>query len=129
MPGRRSDSFNSVDPDVVVGERVSVQTRCYLARGTVVGDDAFIGPGVTLTNDNTMGRHPPGELLRGATLGRGCRIGAGTVVCPGVVIGEEAFVAAGAVVTSDVSPRSVVMGVPAREVRQVPDEDLLENWR
>jgi acetyltransferase-like isoleucine patch superfamily enzyme len=38
-------------------------------------------------------------------------------------------VAAGAVVTADVAPRSVVIGVPARVVREVPDEDLLERWR
>jgi len=44
-------------------------------------------------------------------------------------VGEEAFVAAGAVVTRDVPPRSVVMGVPARVVREVPAEDLLERWR
>ena len=37
--------------------------------------------------------------------------------------------AAGAVVMRDVPPRAVVMGVPAREVREVPDEDLLERWR
>jgi acetyltransferase-like isoleucine patch superfamily enzyme len=50
------------------------------------------------------------------------------VLVPGVEIGEEAFVAAGAVVTNDVPARAVVMGVPARVVRHVPDEDLLEHW-
>jgi len=50
------------------------------------------------------------------------------VLVPGVEIGEEAFVAAGAVVTADVPARKVVMGVPARLVRDVPDEDLLERW-
>jgi acetyltransferase-like isoleucine patch superfamily enzyme len=45
-----------------------------------------------------------------------------------VEIGEEAFVAAGAVVTRDVASRAVVMGVPARVVREVPDEDLFERW-
>lgn len=49
-------------------------------------------------------------------------IGGGAVLVPGV---EEAFVAAGAVVVADVAPRSVVMGVPASHVREVPDEDLL----
>jgi acetyltransferase-like isoleucine patch superfamily enzyme len=50
------------------------------------------------------------------------------VLTPGVEIGEEAFVAAGALVTNDVAPRMVVMGVPARVVREVPAEDLLERW-
>ena len=67
--------------------------------------------------------------LRGATLRRACRIGGGAVLTPGVEVGEEAFVAAGAVVTRDVPPRAVVMGVPARVVREVGDEDLLERWR
>jgi acetyltransferase-like isoleucine patch superfamily enzyme len=51
------------------------------------------------------------------------------VLTPGVVIGEEAFVASGAVVTRDVPERGVVMGVPARVVRDVPDEDLISAWR
>ena len=76
-----------------------------------------------------MGRHAPDFQLRGATLRRACRVGGGAVVTPGVEIGEEAFVAAGAVVVRDVPARAVVMGVPAREVRQVGDEDHLERWR
>ena len=94
-----------------------------------VEDDVFIGPGVTLTNDNTMDRHGPDKEFEGPLLRRACRIGGGSVLCPGVEIGEEAFVAAGAVVTADVAPRTVVVGVPARELRAVPDEDLLERWR
>jgi acetyltransferase-like isoleucine patch superfamily enzyme len=128
-PDSTIGSFAAVDPEVVVGARVSVQTRCYLAAGTTIEDDAFLGPGVTIANDDTMGRHPAGEALRGARLRRACRVGAGVVICPGVEIGEEAFVAAGAVVAADVPPRAVVMGVPARQVREVGEEDLLERWR
>jgi acetyltransferase-like isoleucine patch superfamily enzyme len=50
-------------------------------------------------------------------------------LCPGVEIGEEAFIAAGAVVTKDIPRRGVAIGVPARVMREVPDEDLLERWR
>jgi acetyltransferase-like isoleucine patch superfamily enzyme len=118
-----------VDNDVQVGARVRVQTNVYLAAFTVVEDDVFVGPGVTISNDDTMSRHAPTMALSGATLRRACRVGAGAVLTPGVEIGEEAFVAAGAVVTRDVPARAVVMGVPARVVREVPDEDLLERWR
>jgi acetyltransferase-like isoleucine patch superfamily enzyme len=97
--------------------------------GSIVEDDVFLGPGVVTTNDDAMGRHPRGAPLRGPVFRRACRVGGGVVLVPGVEIGEEAFVAAGALVTRDVPARAVVMGVPARVVREVGDEDLLERWR
>jgi acetyltransferase-like isoleucine patch superfamily enzyme len=127
--GATIGSLSSVDPGVIVGNRSSVQARCYLSAGTVIEDDVFIGPGVTLANDNTMDRHSPEMSLEGPLLRRACRIGAGVVICPAIEVGEEAFVAAGAVVAATVAPRAVVMGVPARPTRQVPDEDLIERWR
>lgn len=118
-----------IDNDVPVGERVRIQTNVYLAAGSVVEDDVFVGPGVVTSNDDTMGRHAAGVGPQGAVLRRACRVGAGALLVPGVEIGEEAFVAAGAVVTKDVPARAVVMGVPARVVREVGEEDLLERWR
>ena len=49
------------------------------------------------------------------------------MLCPGVEIGEEAFIAAGAVVTKDAPARKVLIGLPARVVRDVPAEELLDN--
>jgi acetyltransferase-like isoleucine patch superfamily enzyme len=118
-----------VDNDVVVGARVRVQTNVYLTAFTLIEDDVFVGPGAITTNDDTMARHGDETPVRGARLRRACRVGGGTVLTPGVEIGEEAFVAAGAVVTRDVPARAVVMGVPARVVREVGEGDLLERWR
>ncbi len=129
--GRRSviGRGSVVDNDVEVGAGVRIQTNVYLTAFTTVEDDVFVGPGALTTNDDTMGRHGPERPARGARLRRACRIGAGAVLTPGVEVGEEAFVAAGAVVVRDVPARAVVMGVPARVVREVCAEDLLERWR
>jgi acetyltransferase-like isoleucine patch superfamily enzyme len=120
---------SQVDCDVVLGERVRVQSMVYLTAFSEIEDDVFVGPGVVTTNDDTMARHGPETPLRGARLRRACRVGGGAVLCPGVEVGEEAFVAAGSLVARDVPPRAVVMGVPARAVREVPPADLLERWR
>lgn len=120
---------SAIDFATRVGARVSIQTGVYVTAASVIEDDVFLGPGAQTTNDDTMGRHPSAAGLAGARLRRACRVGGGAVLVPGVEIGEEAFVAAGAVVTRDVGAREVVMGVPARVVRRVAEEDLIERWR
>jgi acetyltransferase-like isoleucine patch superfamily enzyme len=67
------------------------------------------------------------DLIKGPTIRRGARIGGGAILCPAVEIGEEAFVGAGAVVTKNVPPKALVVGNPARIVRDVADDELLEN--
>jgi acetyltransferase-like isoleucine patch superfamily enzyme len=118
-----------IDCDVVVGARVRIQTGCYITAMSVIEDDVFVAPAVVTTNDRHATRHGPDYELEGAVLRRASRVGAAAVLLPGVEVGEEAFVAAGAVVTRDVAPRTVVMGVPARQVREVADEELLERWQ
>jgi UDP-2-acetamido-3-amino-2,3-dideoxy-glucuronate N-acetyltransferase len=72
------------------------------------------------TNDDEMGRGRPASDLAAPVLRTGCKIGGGAILTPGVEIGERAFVAAGAVVTRDVPPRTLVLGVPAKTIRNVP---------
>ncbi len=119
----------TVESDVCIGARVKVQTGAYLTGHSEIEDDAFVGPGVITTNDNTMSRHDDSMPLRGVILRRACRVGGGVVLVPGVEIGEEAFIAAGSVVTRDVGARMVVRGVPARVVGEVSEEALLARWR
>jgi len=116
---------SAVDNDVVIGERVRLQSNVYITAFSEIGDDVFVGPCAMTTNDDTMARRSPDNPMEGARLRRACRVGGGAVILPGVEVGEEAFVAAGAVVTADVPARAVVMGVPARAVREVPEEELL----
>jgi acetyltransferase-like isoleucine patch superfamily enzyme len=104
-----------------------IQANAYITAHSTLEDNVFIAPCVVTTNDNFMGRtEKRHELTKGATIRRGARVGGGAVLLPGIEVGEEAFVGAGAVVTKDVAPRSVVVGNPARVIRDVPDEELLE---
>ena len=114
----------AVDNEVTIGARVKIESNCYLAAATTVEDEVFVGPGVTMANDRTMSGHPSGTRPDSPVLRWRCRIGAGAVIGPGVEVGEEAIVGAGAAVVARVAPRKVVVGVPARELRDVTDEDL-----
>jgi UDP-2-acetamido-3-amino-2,3-dideoxy-glucuronate N-acetyltransferase len=115
----------SIENDVSIGARARIQTGSYITAFSSLEDDVFVAPCVTTANDVTAGRRPAGVALRGPVLRRACRVGAGAVLLPGVEVGEEAFVGAGAVVTRDVAPRSLVVGVPARHVREVSEAELL----
>ncbi len=116
----------AIGADARVGARVRIQNTSKLVAAALVEDEVFIGPSVTATNDLTMGRRAPGAPLAPITLRRGCRIGAGVILMPGVEVGEDAVVGAAALVTRDVPPATVVIGAPARHLRELRPEELLE---
>ena len=116
-----------VENDTTVGARTTIQAHAYVTAYSTLEEDVFVAPCVVTTNDNFMGRtERRHELKKGPTIRRGARVGGGAVLCPGIEIGEEAFVGAGAVVTKDVPARKVVVGNPARVIRDVADDELLD---
>ncbi|NPV27292.1 MAG: N-acetyltransferase [Firmicutes bacterium] len=117
----------AVENQVTIGDYTKIQTGAYITAHTTIADHVFIGPMAKTYNDNYMGRTEKRfQYLKGPTIHRGARVGGGALLLPGVVINEEAFVAAGALVTRDVPARRLVKGVPARVVREVPAEELLD---
>ena len=115
-----------VENDTSVGALTKIQAHAYITAYSLLEEEVFIAPCVITTNDNFMGRtEQRHELVKGPTIRRGARVGGGCVLLPGIEIGEEAFIGAGAVVIRDVAPRAVVVGSPARQIREVPDEELL----
>jgi UDP-2-acetamido-3-amino-2,3-dideoxy-glucuronate N-acetyltransferase len=116
-----------VENDTRIGARTKIQANAYVTAYSTLEEDVFIAPCVVTTNDNFMGRtEKRHELRQGPTIRRGARIGGAAVLLPGIEVGAEAFVGAGAVVTKDVPPRAVVVGNPARQIREVPAEELLD---
>ena len=121
--GTRIGAFVEVQENVVIGERVRVQSHSFICSGTVIESDVFIGHNVNFINDRyptVQGAMDGDWKLEPVTVRRKASIGTGAVILCGVEIGEEARVGAGSVVTNNVPPRTVFIGVPAKQLHPAP---------
>lgn len=100
---------------IVIGQRTNLQDACVVH--VDVGQPARIGSGVTVAHR---------AIVHGAVVEDDVLIGMGAIVLSGARIGRESIVGAGALVTGGtiVPPRSLVLGLPARVVRPITDEEL-----
>jgi UDP-3-O-[3-hydroxymyristoyl] glucosamine N-acyltransferase len=118
----------AIENRCTVGAFCKIETNAYITAYSVIEDRCFIAPGVVTSNDNFAGRtRERFRAFRGVMVKRGGRIGAGAVILPGKTIGCDGFAAAGSVVTRDVPEKTVVAGTPARKLREVESQQLLEN--
>ncbi|RZA22318.1 MAG: isomerase [Lysobacteraceae bacterium] len=103
-----------VENDVVVGDRTTVKCGVQLWDGVRLGDDVFVGPNATFTNDlfPRSRQHP--ERYATTIVENGASIGANATILAGITIGQGAMVGAGAVVTRSIPPNAIVVGNPAR---------------
>jgi acetyltransferase-like isoleucine patch superfamily enzyme len=108
-----------IDYGCRIGNNVKVHTKVYIAQYTVIEDDVFLAPGVTLANDIHPGCPNALECMMGPHLKRGAQLGVNVSVLPRVVIGEYAVIGAGSVVTKDIPARAVAYGNPARVVCEI----------
>lgn len=111
-----------IDADVIIGDRVTIKGQVAVIDGMRIADDVFIGPNATFTNDPFPRSKEPFECGT-IVIEHGASIGSAAVLLPGVTIGEGAMVGAGAVVTKDVAPFTVVVGNPARVIRELTEAD------
>ena len=145
-------AFNDKSP--VLGPDAFVFTTAVLIGDVVLDEAANVWPGAVLRGDverihlgagssfqdNSVAHTDPGYpievgpdcvighsvVLHGATVGARCLIGMGAILLNGCEIGDECIVGAGALVTQGKTypPRSMIIGSPAKAVREVTDDDL-----
>ncbi|HEY9734941.1 MAG TPA: gamma carbonic anhydrase family protein [Trichocoleus sp.] len=105
---------------VLRGDVETIQIGAY----TNVQDGAIIhgdpGEPVVLEDSVTVGHR---AVIHSAHIEAGSLVGIGAVVLNGVRVGAGSIIGAGAVVTKDVPPRSLVVGLPGKVVRQVPEDE------
>ncbi len=120
--------YTDCGKNITVGKRVFINSGCCFQDqgGIEIGDDCLIGQQVviaTLNHDLTPGKRKD-MLPKPVKIGKNVWIGAHATILPGVTIGNHAVIAAGAVVTKDVAQSTVVAGVPARKIKDIPLEDV-----
>jgi acetyltransferase-like isoleucine patch superfamily enzyme len=117
-----------IDGSTKIGAKVSIQTGVYICTYSTVEDGVFLGPCCVFTNDKYVAQKP--FKLVGPTVKRGASIGANALIFPGVIVGEGSVVGSQAMVNSNVPPRTIFAGIPAKKMRDIPDEwhsSLLQN--
>jgi acetyltransferase-like isoleucine patch superfamily enzyme len=110
------------------GDQVDVGEFTHIrANGGIrIGSRVLIAANVTITTREHPVALPRWSVTKDApiVIDDDVWIGAGAIVLPGVTIGRGSVVAAGAVVAEDVPPYTVVGGVPAKAIKQVPHSEL-----
>lgn len=98
-----------------IGAHCTIQTLAYVTGDTVIEDNVFIGPHVSMSNDKYMGTTH--YAMKGPLIRKGARIGNNATLLPGITIGKNACIGAGSVVTKDVEDSATVVGVPACKIQ------------
>lgn len=110
-----------IEGDVVVGDRTTVKCGVQLWDGVRLGDDVFVGPNATFSNDRFPRSRQRPEAFLQTVVENGASIGANATVLPGIRIGSGAMIGAGAVITRSVPANAIVVGNPARIVGYVSE--------
>ncbi len=114
-------TLSVIEHHIRIGDNVRIHSQVFIPEYSVLEDNTWIGPNVVLTN----AKYPvsPGvkENLKSPVIEKGAKIGANTTILPGVVIGKNALVGAGSVVVEDVPEGAVVIGNPARIIKNISE--------
>lgn len=110
----------TINYNAIIGNRTKIMDLTHITGNCRIGDDVFISILVKTTNDNAIGKYGyDEEKIIGPTIQNGALIGAGANLLPRVNIGENSIVGASSVVTKDVPANKLVIGAPAKIIREV----------
>jgi acetyltransferase-like isoleucine patch superfamily enzyme len=101
-----------------IGNNTKIMDLAHITGNCFVGNNVFISIHVSTVNDNVVvNREYKEEKITGPTFQDNCTIGAGAIILPGVTISKGSMVGAGSVVTKNVEENVLVMGIPAKKIR------------
>ena len=118
----------AIENQCKIGKYCKLETNVYITAYSELEDRVFVAPGAVTSNDNYVGRTEERfKHFKGVIIKKGGRIGANATILPGKTVGADGLVAAGALLSKDCPEKKIVLGSPAKVLRDVHDEQLLEN--
>lgn len=137
--------YSIVRPKVFIGCHTDVRAHCFVAEGahiaagvkifqfsnvgagTIIERKAYLGPRVLITNTRKISHgRSYSPNIEPVTIRFGARIGGGSVLLPGVEIGSNSVIGAGSVVTKSIPANVVAVGNPAKVIREISSEEILD---
>jgi acetyltransferase-like isoleucine patch superfamily enzyme len=110
-----------IDYGCKIGNNVKIHNKVYIGQFSVIEDQVFMAPGVTLANDMHPGCPDSSKCMQGPYIKKGAQLGINCSILPKVIIGEHSLIGAGSVVTRDIPAGAVAYGNPAKIVGDVGD--------
>ena len=118
-----------IDYGCQIENDVKIHNKVYIGQYTVIEDEVFIAPGVTLANDIHPGCPDSLQCMHGPHIKKGAQIGINCSILPKVVIGERSVIGAGSVVTRDIPAGVVAYGNPAQVVCEIGEIKCITGFR
>lgn len=110
---------------ITIGDRTNIQDLSMIHVTHYKKEDMSDGNPTIIGSDVTIGHR---VMMHGCTIGDACLVGMSATILDGAVIGKESIVGAGALVTKNkiFPPRSLIMGSPAKVIRELNDDEVKE---
>ena len=109
-----------IENEVIIGDYVTVKCGVFLWDGITIENNVFIGPNATFTNDlNPRSKNYKAPVK--TIIKSNASIGANATIKCGITIGENSIIGAGSVVTKDVPSNTIVVGNPAKILREIKE--------
>ena len=112
-------TLSVIEHHISIGNNVRIHSQVFVPEYSTLENDCWIGPNAVLTNARYPKHVAVKEELKGPLIGSNAKIGANATILPGVEIGKNSLIGAGCVVTKHVAPDTIVVGNPAKVLREI----------